>query len=211
MLIGITMRLPELFGHKAHSSVIRGVDLVQFVDVVTTACAANTRQIRVVVQAEVLEGTEQVAFEGVPEADLDADVAVEVVKDVFVVGPLRRRREPEQNLRAQMTKELFVSTRSRAMKLVDDDDIEGVRRHLREIHPGQGLDRAEHVAPLGRHHAVHIELAEIAGSQHLPERREALFEDLLPVRNEQQPRIAPELLAKPPVVESGDNRLSRFL
>ena len=47
-------------------------------------------------QAEVLERAKQVALEGVPKTHLNADVAVEVMEDVFVVSALGCRRQAKQ-------------------------------------------------------------------------------------------------------------------
>ena len=74
------------------------------------------------------------------------------------------------------------------MEFVDDDDVEAVARDAVEIHTGERLDRGEDVAALLRPLAIDVELAEGAVPQDGSEDVQALGQDLLAVRDEQQPR-----------------------
>ena len=78
-----------------------------------------------------------------------------------------------------------------------------------EIHSREGLNGPEHVPPLVGTVAVDVELAEVARSQHLAERAEALLQDLLPMRHEQQARIGLQAsVAQALVVQRRDDGLA---
>src|SRR4030095_5222424 len=94
------------------------------------------------------------------------------------------------------------------MKFIDYDDVK--RRGLEsfEVDLREGLNGGKHVSPLVRSMPVDIELAEAAITQHLPERAEALLQDLLSMCDEQQSRIAhrcPQAFE----VKRGDDGLAR--
>ena len=76
------------------------------------------------------------------------------------------------------------------VELVDDDDVEGVRRDLLEPLLAQRLDHREDVAPVGDPAAA-VDLAERPVAQDRAVGRQRLPQDLLAVRDEQQRQVAP--------------------
>ena len=71
------------------------------------------------------------------------------------------------------------------VELVDDDDIEVVRREMAQV--PQTLHGREHVLELHRPAAVAPHLSERSVAQVLAERRTGLLEQFLAVGDEQQP------------------------
>ncbi len=71
----------------------------------------------------------------------------------------------------------------------------------------ESLNRREHMPPFVGTMAVDVELAECAVTQHLAERAEALPQNLLPVSDEQQARVA-HLLPQSLEVQCRDDRLA---
>lgn len=76
------------------------------------------------------------------------------------------------------------------MKLVDDDDVEGVRAQVLHLHPLQRLDGRKHVPPLVGPVPIHVELAEVPVVEHLAEGMATLLQDLPGVCDKQQARVA---------------------
>ncbi len=106
-----------------------------------------------------------------------------------------------------MVEERFVAGGGRVMELVDDDDVELFRVERGGVVGVDRLDRSEDVLPAGGAVAANPQLAERAVSQHVPERRLALLEDLGPMGDEEQPG-AIQLGAKVAIVERRHDRLA---
>ncbi len=95
------------------------------------------------------------------------------------------------------------------VELVDDDDVEGIRRDVRHAVDGQRLHAGEDVPPALRPRAADVQLAEVRVGEHFAIGAERLLEDLPAVRDEQQRRaFVGRPLAQPPVVQRGDHRLA---
>lgn len=88
--------LPSQFAdHESRAGIVRGVDTLKGSGVVTLTAPGDMGNVRVVVEAEVLERAKKASFEGVPEAELRSESAVEAGKDVALIRPLWRRRQPK--------------------------------------------------------------------------------------------------------------------
>ena len=163
--------------------------LLELLERVAAAAPRDLAEVGAVGDAEVLERHEEALIDGLPEPQLDGDAMVEPLGDVLAVETLGRRGEAEQLLRREVVEQPVVGRRRRVVELVDDDDVEGVRRDLLQPICVQRLDHREDVPTLGDPAAA-VDLAERAVAQHGAIRRQRLPEDLLAVRDEQQRQVA---------------------
>ena len=158
---------------------------------VATALPLQPRQVRPVGDAEVVERSQQLLVEGVPEPHFERVAAREVaVAHVDAVAALRSRGQADKHLRLQVIEQRAVGRGLGVVELIDVHDVEPVRFELARVQAMQRLDRGEHVTPLARHFSSDELLPEIAAPQHVPERLQRLVEDLLAVRDEQQRGVA---------------------
>jgi hypothetical protein len=74
------------------------------------------------------------------------------------------------------------------VELVDDDDVEVIGLEVCEARSMERLDRGKHVVEGPGLLVRHPHLAERRVAQRVPERGQALLEDLAPVRDEQESR-----------------------
>ena len=155
-------------------------------------------------QPEVLERRQQLPLQRLPQAQLHGGAAVEPPPDVAAVGPFGRRGEPEQYARTQALQQPGVRRRFRVVELVDDHHVE---RLAGRSPAGAATGWRRRRAPARRHLAADQRLAEAAVAHDLPERRQALPQDLLLVRDEEQ-RVDLPGAVQPPVVQRGDDRLA---
>jgi len=154
------------------------------------------------VHAEAVEGREQVLLEGVPEAQLVGHAVVEPAQHALAVGALGGRGEAEQTPRAEVAEQAGVAGGLGVVELVDHDDLVEVGVEGPEAPRGQGLGRREDLRADGGPRAVDEELAEGGVAQHGAVDGEALLEDLLAVRDEEQGG-APAAVELAGVVEGG--------
>ena len=82
------------------------------------------------------------------------------------------------------------------VELVDDDDVEVLRRQAAVAGGVEALDRGEHVLEVLSAGRADPQLPERRVEQALAEGRAALLQDLRPVRDEQQPRVAGSALRR---------------
>lgn len=87
-------------------------------------------EVGVVSDSEVVERAEQIRLERVPQPQLRGDAAVEEVADVHAVGALGCRGQAQQFSRREVVEDPPVRRRLSVVELVDDDDLEGVRREV---------------------------------------------------------------------------------
>ena len=73
-----------------------------------------------------MKRAEQTLIERVPKPGLRCDASVEPIEHRFAVGAFGGCGKPEQELRFQARQETFIARGRRMVKLVDDDDVEGV-------------------------------------------------------------------------------------
>jgi hypothetical protein len=193
---------------KPDAVVIAGVDVGQLGGVVPAAALPPQLVERdVVVDAEVLERRKQVLLECLPQSQLDGGASAEPGADVGAVGPLGRRREPEQDGRLEVFEQSSVGARLGVVELVDDDDVEVTGIELGEVKLVERLHGAEHVPPLAGPLAADKQLAEIALAQHVPEGRQALGQQLLAVGDEQE-AVDRAVVAQASVVQRRDDGLT---
>ena len=77
--------------------------------VVGAALPFDGRQIRIIADPEVVERAEEIVLQGLPEAHLGCDAAVEeLVLDVLAVHPSWRRRQTEEFERNEVVEDLAV-------------------------------------------------------------------------------------------------------
>jgi hypothetical protein len=162
-----------------------------------------------------LNGHKDLPIDRVPDAKLGRPGAIEERVELqalagAVVHPLGGRREADQHLRLQVTEELPVRVCGRVVDLVHDDDVEVLGRDRVDV-AVERLDRPEHVPAGFRTAASDQQFAERRLLQRGAERLEALLQDPLAVRHEEdcvELRAPDPLAAKAPVVQCGDNSLA---
>ena len=86
----------RLVDDLAGPCVVAGIDVVERAGVVASALPLDTAQVDVVVNAEVVEGHQQIGAERIPQPQLVRAAPVEVLPDVDAVGPLRCGGQTEQ-------------------------------------------------------------------------------------------------------------------
>ena len=94
------------------------------------------------------------------------------------------------------------------VELVDDHDVEACGVDVGETSGIEALDGGEHVLVERRASAIDPQFAEAVTPECVPKGPQALVEDLLAMRDEQQPR-ARQSRAEPGVVDRGHDRLAR--
>lgn len=108
-----------------------------------------------------------------------------------------------------MAQEGFVRVGGSVVKLVDDDDVVRIGTKLPETLRVKRLNRREDVPTLARLVAPNELLSEVPVANGRPIPCEALVEDLLAMRHEQQGGITAHLLADARIVERRDDGLPR--
>jgi hypothetical protein len=144
-------------------------------------------EVEPVVDAEVEERCEVLLVDGIPETQFGSDAVVEPVQDRQAVASLGGGCESQELDGREVVEHAGVRRRCRVVELVDDDDVEVIWREVSQIAGVEALDRCEDVLESLRSCAAYPLLAERGLSQRVPERREALVEDLLPVGDEEKP------------------------
>lgn len=132
-----------------------------------------------------MERREQVLAHAVHEIAAIDEILLAQREQVTAVAPFGRRRQAQQELRAEIGDQLAVGHRGGVVELVDDEVVEGVRREaLQMFAPAERLDRGEY--------DFGIRILDVAGVVPEPriradaaERVERLVQNLFPVRREQ--------------------------
>ena len=107
-------------------TVIAGEHVVQVARDISPALEAHRREVRRVVDAEVVKRAEQALVERIPQSRLECGATVEPLEHRLAVRTLGRGGEPEQELRSQALEQPAIARGGRMVKLVDDDHIEAV-------------------------------------------------------------------------------------
>ena len=111
-----------------------GVEVLQLRDVVGAPGPRNAGQVNGVVEPEVVERTQQAAFERVPQAEFHGDAPVEPLENALPVGAFGRGGEAEEDLRAEMLQKTAIGRGGRMVELVHHDDVEGVGWNGGQVH-----------------------------------------------------------------------------
>ena len=155
--------------------------------------------------AVVHERREPLLIDRIPEAQLGGDSIVEPVQQREAVASLRRRGKSQKFSRLDVLEKLPIGLRGSVMEFIDDDHVEVTGVQGSEAGRFEALDRSEDVVELPRTLPADPQLAERMIAYAVTKCRQALFEDLLTVRHEQQPR-ALKAISKPRVVDRGHDR-----
>ncbi len=168
---------------------IRGHHIGERRHVVTRPAApGHVPKVETVVDAVVGEGRKVLLVDRVPEPKLGCDPAVEEAENIEPVGAFRRRREAEQLARLQMLEDPRVAGSGRVVELVDHDHVEVISVERIEAGGVEALHRREHVLEPTRASIADPQLTERSVAHRMLVGREALFEDLLAVGDEEKPR-----------------------
>ena len=198
----------ELVEDEPGPRVIPGVDVAERGDVVAVAAPPrHVAQVDAVVDAVVGERGEPVLLDGVPEPEFGRDAVAEPVQDRQAVGSLRRGGEPEQLRGLQVARAAAVGAAAAWWNSSTMTTSKWSAGRSVEVRRGQALDRREDVVERLGPRATDPLLAERVVAQRVPEGRAALVEDLLAVRDEQQPCEA-KRGAQPGVVDRGHHGLA---
>jgi hypothetical protein len=172
-------------GARVHGA--EGVDVVA-----APASPRDAPQVETVVDPEVHERGKMLLVDRVPEPKLRRHAIVEPLQDRKAVTALGRRGEAEQLPRTKMVEHPRVRGRGGVVELVDDDDVEVLRRQRHETARVQALNRREDVlVPRGPGPADPL-LAERRAPERVTKRRETLVQDLLAVGGRSARGAAPE-------------------
>ena len=136
----------DFLHHQASPRVGTRVGVAQCVDVVAASAAPwDLAQVEAVVNPEVEEGRQVLLIDGLPESQFGGDAVVEPLEDRDAVAALRCGGQTEQFDGLEVIEDAAVGRCGRVVKLIDDHDIEVIRRQRVEIAGMQALDRCEHV------------------------------------------------------------------
>ena len=201
----------DVVGALLRHALAERVQVAQLRPVISAPHPAQVVQIHGVRHAEVLERAQQLAIDGLRQADLRRDAPVEILVDVLTVHALRRGGQAQQHPGLEVRQRLFIGLRRRMVGFVDDDIVVIIGGEpLIQCLGVQRLHRHEKVLQALRAIIPHEELAKVDVLQHAGEGRLALLQYLLTVGDEQQPVGLPGILfAKSPVIEGGDHGLAR--
>ena len=180
------------FEELRDAEVVVREDVAELLEHVAAAAPRDMTEVGAVGDTEVLEGHEEALIDGFPEPQFDGDAMVEPLGHVLAVETLGRGGEAQQFLRHEVVEQAVVRRRGRVVELVDDHDVEGVRRDLLQPFCVERLDHREDVPTL-RDPALAVDLAERAVAKHGAIRRQRLPEDLVAMRHEQQRQVATSL------------------
>jgi hypothetical protein len=181
--------LVDLVNDEPRPGIRAGVGGAERVDVVAAATPPrDVAQVDAVMDAEVQKRRQVLLVDCVPQPQLGRDAIVEPVQDRQPVAALRGGGQSEQLDRRQGLEDALVGGRGGVVELIDDDDVEVVRRQCVEVGGAEALDRGEDVVEPGRARAADPFLAERGVAHRIAERRQALVEDLFAVGDEQQTR-----------------------
>ena len=167
-------------------------------------------QIRRVGDAEIMKRAEQLAIDGIGQADLRGGVPAEIAEDIAAVGALRCCGEAEQRLWAEVVEQAPVGGRFGVVELIHHQISEVVGGEARPEFAGmEALDGHEEMIILLRSGIAHVQVAEIHVAQHHAEGGQALLEDFLAVGNEEQARIgAAHSGGEVAIIERADHRFA---
>ena len=107
-------------------NVIAGEHVVQIASYISPALEAHRREIRRVVDAEVVKRAEQALVERIPQSRFERGATVEPFEHRLAVCTLGCGGEPEQELRCQAFEKSVIARGGRMVKLIDDDHIKTV-------------------------------------------------------------------------------------
>ena len=208
MVRGIVCQPQHLVQHGAGPGVGAGVEIAEGFDVVALAAAPrDVGQVEPVVDAEVHERREPLLVDGVPQPQLGGDAIVEPVQDRQAVAAFRRGGEAEQLPGLHVVEQPAVRRRRRVVELVDDHHVEVIGREVVEVGGVEALDRGEDMVEVLRARAADPLLAERRVAQRMAKRGQALVEDLVAVRDEQQ-ASARQFVTQARVVDGGHHGLA---
>jgi hypothetical protein len=187
-----------------------GIDLLELgADVLAAGPEVVGVQGHGIGHAEVVEGAEELLLEGLGEPDLGGEAVVEVRRYGLAVHALGRGGQPEEDARREVVEEGPVARRGAVVGLVDHDVVVEVAADLLPEAPGgEHPDGAEEVVRSGRLVGADQELAEVRRAQHVAEGAQGLGEDLLPVRDVEEPGLPAAGGEEPFEVEGGHHRLA---
>ena len=124
--------LGDLLHDEPSPRVGAGVGVAQRVDVVAAATPPrDVAQVEAVVDAEVQERRQVLLVDGVPEPKLGGDAIVEPVQDRQPVAAFRGCGQAEQLDGREVVEDPLVRRRGGVVELVDDHDVEVIRRQAR--------------------------------------------------------------------------------
>ncbi len=153
------------------------LEIGQRAQVVAAAAPADVAEIRAIGEAVVVEGGQELALEGMPEAQLGGDVAVEVGQERAAVLALRGGGEPDELVGAETRDEGLVGAGRNVVTLVDDHVAKvGGAEAIEEL--DRALDAREDVFVAAGRFATDQELSEGAVAQGVAERVARALEDL---------------------------------
>ena len=180
--------LVDLLHHESSPSVGTRVRLTERSNVVPGAASPrNGPEVEAVVNAVVDEGRQVLLLDRIPQPQLGGNAVTKPVQHGQAVTALRRGRQAQQLPRFKMRKDTRVRRCSRMMELVDDHHIEMISGQRGEVIRVQTLDRRKHMLEARRPRPTNPLLAERRVAQRVAEGRQTLVEDLLAMRDEQQP------------------------
>ncbi len=198
----------QLSEHKIRASVVASVDIRQRFRVVRVARPSHARKVDVVADAVVVERHQELLLHRVPQPQFRRDSPAEVRQQRASVHALWGGREAHQRRRGQRRNDVLIRLRRQVVTLIDDDVGPVVRRKPLEQSPS-ALHRGEYVIAAPDLAATRHQLTKRRITEHVAERVARLLDELVSMREHQQPRPCSVRLRHARVVERRDHGLAR--
>ena len=131
----------------AGPGVIAREQVRQLAQVVGPSLPVHPGQIHAIGDGEVVERSQQVGLQRVPQPQLGCGPPLEEGAHVEPIAAFGGSGEPEQLPWRQVIEDAPVGARLGVVELVDHDDVVGVRRQVGDAVCRQGLHGCEHMVP----------------------------------------------------------------
>ena len=204
---GVHYQIGASIGHSA----AKGIEIGKLSFVVAASTPFQRAQIHRISHAKILEGTQQLAVNGLRQTYLRRYAMMEVGQNAFAVHTLRGSGQAQQNFRVVVGQQFLIGGRRCVMKLVHYDIVIKIRGGLcGKILGIERLNGNKQMVDTLRLIIAHEQLTEVGILQHRSKGIQTLSQNFFPVSNEKQPMgLSGILLAKPFIIQCRNHRLAR--
>ena len=162
-------------GAAVGNGAAESVEIGQLIFIITAGAPFQDVQIHRVGDAEILEGTQQFAVDGLRQPDLRSNPVVEVRQHALAVHALRGGGQTQEDLGLIVGQQLLIGRRCRVVELVHHNVVVKIRSGFGgEILGVEGLNGQKQVFNVLRPVAAHKQLSEVGVLQNRSEGVQAL-------------------------------------